>query len=132
MSSEIIKLFTALIRELHVYGKVIACNDNQKYYENNNIFIHQDNSNKTQHKGIGKKLLARAEEIAFNNGYKRIAVIAGVGVRDYYAKNGYTINSNVGCYQIKILKKNKHYIIFKLSLLFIILAIICYNLLNHL
>jgi histone acetyltransferase (RNA polymerase elongator complex component) len=125
-------LFTALIRELHVYGKVIACNDNQKYYENNNIFIHQDNSNKTQHKGFGKKLLARAEEIAFNNGYKRIAVIAGVGVRDYYAKNGYTINSNVGCYQIKILKKNKHYIIFKLSLLFIILAIICYNLLNHL
>jgi len=66
----------ALIRELHVYGEL----------------IHQDNNNtgrQTQHLGIGKRLMAKAEEIAINNGYKKCAVIAGVGVRRYYQKLGY-------------------------------------------
>jgi histone acetyltransferase (RNA polymerase elongator complex component) len=65
----------ALIRELHVYG------------------IHSgvgDNSNeKTQHKGLGKKLLQKAEEIAYSNGFERIVVISGVGVKEYYRKHGY-------------------------------------------
>jgi hypothetical protein len=30
-----------------------------------------------------------------------VAVIAGVGVREYYRKLGYTEDSKVGCYQIK-------------------------------
>ena len=95
---------TAIVRELHTYGKVVPCKDNQKYYKNNNIFINQDDSNKSQHKGFGKKLLARAEEIAFEKGYRRIAVISGVGVREYYRKNGYNNDSELGCYQIKNLK----------------------------
>ena len=98
-------LDTALIRELHVYGKVIPCKENQKYYQDNKVFIHQNENNKSQHKGFGKKLLKRAEEIARANHYKRIAVISGVGVRYYYKKNGYEIMSNMG-YQIKILKPN--------------------------
>ena len=95
---------TAIVRELHTYGKVVPCKDNQKYYKNNNIFINQDDSNKSQHKGFGKKLLARAEEIAFTKGYRRIAVISGVGVREYYRNIGYNNDSELGCYQIKILK----------------------------
>jgi elongator complex protein 3 len=94
---------TALIRELHTYGKVIPCKDNQKYYKNNDIFIHHDDTNKSQHKGFGKKLIARAEEIAFEKGYRKIAVISGVGVREYYRNNGYS-DTEVGCYQIKLLK----------------------------
>jgi len=101
---------TALVRELHTYGKVIPCKENQKYYENNNIFIHHDDSNKSQHKGYGKKLLMRAEEIAYNNGYRRIAVISGVGVRAYYRNNGY-VDTEAGCYQIKLLEKDNHFII---------------------
>ena len=78
---------------------------NKKYYHNNNILF-EDDTDKIQHNGFGKKLLARAEEIAIFNGYKKIAVIAGVGVREYYRNNGYTIDSDEGCYQIKLLKVN--------------------------
>ena len=38
-----------------------------------------------------------------SNGFKKIAVIAGVGVREYYRKQGYLIDSIEGCYQIKML-----------------------------
>ena len=58
----------------------------------------------SQHKGYGKKLLQKAEEIAFNNGYKKIAVIAGVGVRNYYRKQGYVHDTSNGCYQLKHLE----------------------------
>ena len=77
----------ALIRELYTYGKVQPCKQNKKYYKNNALY-----------KGFGKKLLFRAEEIAKNNGYKKIAVISGVGFREYYRNNGYTIDSKEGCY----------------------------------
>lgn len=96
----------ALIRELHTYGKVQPCKQNLSYYKNNNILF-DDNENKVQHKGYGKKLLAKAEEIALSKGYKKIAVIAGVGVREYYRAQGYTIDSEEGCYQIKILDNKK-------------------------
>lgn len=83
----------AMIRELHTYGKVQPCKENQSYYKNNSILLDETNDSKTQHKGFGKKLLARAEEIAISNGYNKIAVIAGVGVREYYRNNGYNIDS---------------------------------------
>jgi hypothetical protein len=53
--------------------------------------------------------LARAEEIEISNGYNKIAVIAGVGVREYYRNNGYNIDSCEGCYQIKLLNNKKSY-----------------------
>jgi len=64
----------ALIRELHVYGTMNVVDKNQ---------------DRTQHRGIGKALLKRAEEIAIENGYIKAAVISGVGVREYYRKRGY-------------------------------------------
>lgn len=106
----------ALIRELHTYGKVKPCKQNQSYYKNNNILFEDNknnNKNNVQHKGYGKKLLARAEEIALSNGFNKIAVIAGVGVREYYRNNGYTIDSEEGCFQIKILKKKYNNILYK-------------------
>lgn len=93
----------ALIRELHTYGKVQPCKENQSYYKNNSILLDEIDQSKTQHKGFGKKLLARAEEIALEKGYNSIAVIAGVGVREYYRNQGYKIDSSEGCYQIKML-----------------------------
>lgn len=95
----------ALIREVHTYGKITPCKENQKLYENNPLMFFQDEE-KTQHKGLGKKLIEKAEEIAIENGYTKIAVIAGVGVREYYRKLGYIKDSDVGCYQIKNFKYN--------------------------
>ncbi len=50
--------------------------------------------------GLGKMLMKRAEEIASEEGKKKIAVISGVGVREYYRKLGYKLK---GFYMIKIL-----------------------------
>jgi elongator complex protein 3 len=43
--------------------------------------------------GFGKRLIARAEEIIREKypEIEKIAVIAGVGVRGYYEKLGYTL-----------------------------------------
>ena len=66
-----------LIRELHVYGNM---NPVDSQY------------NKVQHKGIGTKMMKKAEEIAISNGYYKLAVISGVGVRKYYEnKLGYDL-----------------------------------------
>lgn len=65
---------TGIVRELHVYGQ--ATNFKEK-----NI----------QHQGIGKKLLKIAEEIAKDNNMKKMVVISGVGVREYYEKQGYKL-----------------------------------------
>ena len=65
----------AFIRELHVYGQLVG--------------IGQRDHKSSQHKGVGKKLMAAAERIARRGGYRKIAVISGVGVRDYYRRLGY-------------------------------------------
>jgi len=76
----------ALIRELHVYSNL---ND-----VGNNI----DNS--YQHKGYGKKLIEVAENIAIKEGYIKMAIISGTGVRNYYRKIGYEL---IDTYMIKSL-----------------------------
>ena len=70
---------TALIRELHVYGIHSGVGDSS-----DSVTTH------TQHKGLGGKLLQKAEDIAAENGYESITVIAGVGVKEYYRKFGYS------------------------------------------
>lgn len=64
---------SALIRELHVYGTATAIGD----------------EGKVQHKGWGKKLMEKAEQIATEQGKEKMVVISGVGVREYYQKLGY-------------------------------------------
>lgn len=68
-----------LIRELHIYGKV-KCT-----YSNTDV-------SKSQHHGFGGILLKSAEKIAKEEGGKDgMAVISGVGVRNYYRRHGYEI-----------------------------------------
>ncbi len=76
----------AMIRELHVYGVMTPLKNNSM------------NINNHQHKGYGKMLIKKAEEIAINNDYNKIGVISGVGVRKYYEKLGYNLENN---YMIK-------------------------------
>lgn len=75
----------ALIRELHTYGR--------------HTRVGSDGS-QSQHVGFGRRLLAEAERIARERGYKKMAVISGVGVREYYRKQGYVLD---GTYMIKSL-----------------------------
>ena len=51
--------------------------------------IIDDDSNHTQHKGLGKELMSKAEEIAKKNKCNKIVVISGIGVKEYYKKIGY-------------------------------------------
>ena len=67
---------SALIRELHVYGSAVAIGKKDE---------------KTQHKGVGKRLMEKAEKIASDNGKNKMVVISGVGVRGYYRKLGYEL-----------------------------------------
>jgi ELP3 family radical SAM enzyme/protein acetyltransferase len=76
----------ALIRELHVYSNLNSVGNNIE--------------GSMQHKGFGKKLIARAEEIAKENLYTKIAIISGTGVREYYKKLGYNL---IDTYMIKYL-----------------------------
>lgn len=66
---------TALIRELHVYGNMIQIGDK--------------NPSIGQHTGFGEKLLMEAENLAIDNGKNEIAIISGIGSRNYYRKFGY-------------------------------------------
>jgi len=70
---------SAIIREIHVYGKAEALGK----------------TGMIQHRGLGKQLMAEAENIIRKNSKKyhisKIAVISGVGVREYYRKLGYKL-----------------------------------------
>ena len=68
---------TALIRELHIYSTVSNVGNNNNY--------------SLQHKGFGKRLILKAEEIAKSKNFNRIGIIAGTGVRNYYKKFGYKL-----------------------------------------
>jgi elongator complex protein 3 len=72
----------AIIRELHVYGKSIEL-------KNKSI---KKSKTSVQHKGLGKKLLKKAEQIVKKNNIKKLKIISGVGVREYYKKLGYKLN----------------------------------------
>lgn len=70
----------AMVRELHVYGQTL------------NIGEKANEKTDSQHKGIGKILLTQAELLAKEKGYKKIRIISGVGVREYYRKLGYNLD----------------------------------------
>jgi len=83
---EIIK-GSAIVRELHVYGASVG--------------VGQKAEGRSQHTGWGKRLLEKAEEIAMTGRQKKMLVISGIGVREYYRKLGYR---REGPYMVKKLK----------------------------
>ena len=72
----------ALVRELHVYGPQTPLAE----------------QGVVQHRGLGRKLLERAEQIAEEWGSGKVVVISGPGVRPYYRKWGYYL---LGEYMVK-------------------------------
>ena len=65
----------AIVREVHSYGQAMGLSKREK--------------GKTQHRGLGKRLLEMAEKNASEKGYKKIAVISAIGTHEYYRKLGY-------------------------------------------
>ena len=67
---------SAIIRELHIYSSALKVGSKGGGY---------------QHKGYGKILMEKAEEICKQNEKKKLLVISGVGVKGYYInKLGYS------------------------------------------
>jgi elongator complex protein 3 len=64
----------ATIRELKVFGKIVSIGDDGEDW---------------QHRGFGKTLVREAERIARENSKNGIRVTSGVGVRQYYASQGF-------------------------------------------
>ncbi|MCL5429011.1 MAG: tRNA uridine(34) 5-carboxymethylaminomethyl modification radical SAM/GNAT enzyme Elp3 [Chloroflexi bacterium] len=67
----------ALVREVHVYGQSLEMGEEQ--------------SGAAQHIGLGTRLLQYAEDLARGEDFLRMAVIAAVGTRGYYAGRGYSL-----------------------------------------
>jgi elongator complex protein 3 len=73
---------SALIRELHVYGQAAALGE----------------TGEVQHRGWGKRLMHHAEQLAKRDRKKKMIVISGIGVREYYRRLGYRLE---GPYMVK-------------------------------
>jgi histone acetyltransferase (RNA polymerase elongator complex component) len=118
----------ALIREVHVYGSSLCIGINKT-------------DNTTQHRGFGQLLVKTAEDIVVqeeNNAINKMAIIAGVGTREYYKnKCNYTLE---GTYMTKDLKMNiRTYnlnkfnkLIYKIFILSYIIVVALYLYLYHL
>ncbi len=76
----------AIVRELHVYGQSLRLGEEGTI---------------SQHKGFGKWLMLEAEKIVSENKCKKISVISGIGVREYYKGLGYKLEDS---YMVKELK----------------------------
>ena len=67
----------AIIREVHVFGQSLQ--------------VGAEQAGAAQHSGLGTRLIGLAEEIAAQQGYARLVVIAAVGTRRYYQERGFTL-----------------------------------------
>lgn len=79
---------SAIIRELHTFGEAVSIDHKVK--------------EKSQHQGMGQKLIESAENEAREAGYNKIAVISAIGTRNYYRKFGY---EREGLYMTKLLSE---------------------------
>jgi elongator complex protein 3 len=66
---------SAMIREVHVYGVLAGLGESA--------------DGKSQHAGLGTRLIERAVEIAHESGFASLAVISSVGTREYYRRLGF-------------------------------------------
>ena len=62
----------ALIREVHVYGQSLP--------------VGAEKEGAAQHSGLGTQLLEKAEKVARQHGFRRMAVISAVGTRQILSR----------------------------------------------
>ena len=68
------------MRELHIYGQSLP--------------VGELSNGETQHAGLGARLMRLAEAQARQQGFRRIAVIAALGTRNYYRRLGYRLGES--------------------------------------
>lgn len=66
---------SAMIREVHVYGVLTGLGESA--------------DGRSQHSGLGRRLIDRAAEISRRSGFASLAVISSVGTREYYRTLGF-------------------------------------------
>ncbi len=67
---------SAMIREVHVYGVVVGIGERRPPQQ----------PGRSQHLGLGRRLIDEAASIAAEQGYRDLAVISSVGTREYYRR----------------------------------------------
>lgn len=86
----------ALVREVRVVGRAVALGEDPA--DSDGVGDGRGagrgdggapRNAKQQHRGLGRRLMARAEALAADAGYGRVAVTSAVGTRAYYRKLGY-------------------------------------------
>jgi elongator complex protein 3 len=65
----------AIVREVHIYGQSLQ--------------VGEEKQGAAQHTGLGTGLLEKADQIARDRGYTRMAVISAIGTRLYYLDRGF-------------------------------------------
>ncbi len=71
---------TMIVREIRVVGELVPHTDKPQITQ-------------VQHRGYGQKLLESAEKIAREEfGMKKLSIISGIGVREYFYKLGYYLD----------------------------------------
>ena len=68
----------AYIRELKVFGRIVSIGEHGTDW---------------QHRGFGRELVSKSEELALSDGAKILRVTSGVGVRGYYASLGFELDA---------------------------------------
>ena len=96
---------SAVIRELHVVGAAIGIENQEEDFQigtlkntKKSLTHHIGEEGSMQHRGLGKKLLDKAEGIAKQHKKDKVVVISGVGAKEYYKKFGYV---KEGVYVVK-------------------------------
>ena len=107
----------SLLRELHVYGQVQTTFDSK-------------NKSNNQHKGLGSKLIEYCEKLTLKHGFYKMAIISGVGVRNYYRKKGYKLEGYYMIKEFNPLWNNIKWFIH--VILFILLTTLYYYIINYL
>lgn len=85
----------SMIREVHIYGQSLKLGEKGELSRSAYPKLQNEG---VQHKGLGKWLIAEAEKIVKQKKIKKLAIISGIGVREYYEKLGYSLE---GSYMVK-------------------------------
>jgi len=67
---------SALVRELRTLGTSLPIGKQASWGQ--------------QHRGLGRRLLTRAEEMAGDEGFNKLLVLSAIGTRSYYSRLGYS------------------------------------------
>jgi histone acetyltransferase (RNA polymerase elongator complex component) len=91
-------LGACIVRWLQVYGRAIGVGSAIAAGGPGTAASSSVHQGRSQHRGLGQRLMAEAERIARSKGACKLADISGIGVREYYRNIGFRLE---GSYMVK-------------------------------